>query len=44
MKKEYIAPEFERLDLTGPAMMDVVINPGTNPSDGYGEDPDFDEE
>lgn len=44
MKKEYIAPEFDSLDLASPAMLDVIINPGTNPSDGFGEDPGFDED
>ncbi len=42
MKKEYIAPEFDSLDLTSIAMLDVVINPGVNPSDGFADDPDFD--
>lgn len=47
MKKEYTAPEFEKLDLRSPAIMDIVtqqsaggIVDGWGPSDGADDELD----
>ncbi len=38
MKKEYTAPEFEKLDLRSPAIMDIVNQPSPYAAGGIVDD------